>query len=82
MKVVANLMILQLLPQLNISKTDKSNIHGIDFYYSGLHFPRIDGSTCFCYDLLSTNKLDQVDDYLNMIDNLLDQFDIMINKSE
>jgi hypothetical protein len=80
MKAVTNLVILQLLLQLNISKTDKSNIHGIDFYYSGLHFPRIVESTCFCYDLLSSNKLDQLDDYLNMIDNLLDQFDMMINK--
>ena len=82
MKAVTNLVILQLILQLNISKTGKSNIHGIDFYYSGLHFPRIDESTCFCYDLLPSNKLDQVDDYLNMIDNLLDQFDMMINKTK
>ena len=82
MKVMTNLVILQLILQLNISKTGKSNIHGIDFYYSGLHFPRIDESTCFCYDLLSSNKLDQLDDYLNMIDNLLDQFDMMINKTK
>ena len=82
MKTVTNLVILQLILQLNVSKTDKSNIHGIDFYYSRLHFPRIDESTCFCYDLLSSNKLDQLDDYLSMIDNILDQFDVMINKTK
>ena len=69
-KVLINLVILQLIYPLNFSKTDKSNIYGVDFYYSGSHFPRIDGST----------KFDQINDYLNMIDNLLDQFDMMINK--
>ena len=80
MKAVTNLVILQLLLQLNISKTDKSNIHGIDFYYSGLHFPRIDESNCISCILLPSNKFDQVNDYLTMIDNLLDQLDMMINK--
>ena len=82
MKAVTNLVILQLLLQLNISKTDKSNIHGIDFYYSGLHFPRIDESNCISCILLPSNKFDQVNDYLTMIDNLLDQFDMMINKTK
>ena len=79
-KTLANFVILQLMFQLNISRTDKSNIYGLDFYYSGLYLPRIDESTCFCYDLLPTNKFDKVNDYLNLIDNLLDQFDQMINK--
>ena len=67
---VLNLVILQLILPFKISKTDKSIIYGVDFYYSGSHFPRIEGST----------KFDQINDYLNMIDNLLDQFDMMINK--
>ena len=73
-KVLINLVILQLILPLNFSKTDKSNIYGVDFYYSGSHYPRIDGSVYFYH------KFDQINDYLNMIDNLLDQFDMMINK--
>ena len=66
--------------QLNFSKTEKSNIYGVDFFYSGLLFPRIDQSNCLSCDFLPRNKFDQVNDYLNMIDNFLDQIDMMINK--
>ena len=79
-KVLSNFVILQLILQLNSSRIDKSNIYGMDFYYSGLHFPSFDGSTCSCDDLLLTNKFDQVNGYLNLIDNLLDQIEMMINK--
>ena len=81
-KALANFVILQLMLQLNFSKTDKSNIYGVDFFYSGLHFPRIDESNCISCNLLPCNKFDQVNDYLTMIDNLLDQLDMMIDKSK
>lgn len=79
-KAVVNFVILQLMLQLNFSKTDKSNIYGVDFFYSGLLLPRIDESDCISCKLLPRNKFDQVNDYLTMIDNLLDQLDMMINK--
>jgi len=79
-KVLANFVILQLMLQLNFSKTDKLNIYGVDFFYSGIHFPRIDESNCISCILLPSNKFDQINDYLTMIDSLLDQLDMMINK--
>jgi len=79
MKALVNIVILQCMLQLNFLKMDKSNIYGVEFYYSGLHLPRIDVSTCSRYDLIPTNNFDQVNDYLTMIDNLLDQFDMIIN---
>jgi len=79
-KALTNFVILQLMLQLNFSKTDKLNIYGVDFFYSGIHFPRIDESNCISCILLPSNKFDQVNDYLTMIDNLLDQLDMMINK--
>ena len=79
-KALTNFVILQLMLQLNFSKTDKSNIYGVDFFCSGLLFPRIDQSNCLSCDFLPSNKFDQVNDYLNMIDNFLDQIDMMINK--
>ena len=79
-KALANFVILQLMLQLNFSKTDKLNIYGVDFFYSGIHFPRIDESNCISCILLPSNKFDQINDYLTMIDSLLDQLDMMINK--
>ena len=79
-KTLANFVILQLMLQLNFSKRDRSNIYGVDFFYSGLLFPRIDDSNYIYRNLLPCNKFDQFNDYLTMIDNLLDQLDMMINK--
>lgn len=79
-KALANFVILQLMLQQNFSKTDKPNIYGVDFFYSGIHFPRIDESNCTSCILLPSNKFDQINDYLTMIDSLLDQLDMMINK--
>lgn len=74
-------MILQLILQLNFLKKDELKVYGVDFYYSGLHFPRIKESACCRYDLLRTaNKFDHINDCLNMIDILLDQFDTLMNK--
>lgn len=80
MKALVNFVIMQLMLQPNFTKTDKSNIYGVDFFDSGLLFPRIDESNCISCNLLPGNKFDQFNDYLNMIDNLLDQLDMMINK--
>ena len=81
MKALVNLVILQLIIQINFSTKDKMNLYGVEFYYSGTNFPRIDEITCFRYDLLPTNKFDHIHDCLNTVDNLLDQFDMLINKS-
>lgn len=81
-KALANFVILQLMLQLNFSKTDKSNIYGVDFFYSRLLFPRIDESNYIYRNLLPCNKFDQFNDCLSMIDNLLDQLDMMIDKSK
>ena len=81
-KALTNFVILQLMLQQNFSNTDKSNIYGVDFFYSGLLFPRIDDSNYIYRNLLPCNKFDQFNDYLTMIDNLLDQLDTMIDKSQ
>ena len=80
MKALINVVILQLILQLNFLNKDQLNVHGVEFYYSGLHFPGIKASACFRYDRLSANKFDHINDCLNMVDFLLDQFDTLINK--
>ena len=80
MKALVNVVILQLILQLNFLKKDELNMHGVEFYYSDLNFPGINKSTCCRYDLLLANKSDHINDCLNMIDILLDQFDTLINK--
>jgi hypothetical protein len=81
-KALANFVILQLMLQMNFSKTDKSNIYGVDFFNSGLLFQRIDESNYINRNLLPCNKFDQFNDHLTMIDNLLDQLDMIIDKSK
>ena len=81
MKALVNVVILQLILQLNFLKKDELNVYGVDFYYSGLHFPGMKESARFRYDrLLTANKFDHINDCLNMIDILLDQFDTLMNK--
>lgn len=80
MKALLNVVILQLMLQSNFSLKEKSNVHGAEFYYSGTFFPSMNDNTYFKYDLLSADKFDHIDLCLNLIDNLLDQFDILINK--